>query len=118
MSDPAPAIADARVVEALERLANDPAGAGDNDAEASVHAAPHPRFRPRRRGAIGAALRTNMAPMIDVVFLLLVFFMATTQWARDERVIAMDLAPRAADAGAPDAVPATPAPRDPFRSVP
>ena len=63
-----------------------------------MHAAPHPRFRPRRRGAIGAALRTNMAPMIDVVFLLLVFFMATTQWARDERVIAMDLAPRAADA--------------------
>lgn len=114
MNDAAARIADARVVEALERLANGMHGAGDGDAVHAVRAAPHHRFRPRRRGAIGAALRTNMAPMIDVVFLLLVFFMATTQWARDERVIAMDLAPRTVEAEAADAAPAAAPPRDPF----
>ena len=53
---------------------------------------------PRRlRGrSLGAAISTNMTPMIDVVFQLLVFFIATTRYASDERVIAMDLARRVA----------------------
>jgi biopolymer transport protein ExbD len=37
-----------------------------------------------------------MTPMIDVVFQLLVFFIATTRYASDERVIAMDLSRRVA----------------------
>ena len=53
---------------------------------------------PRRlRGrSLGAAISTNMTPMIDVVFQLLVFFIATTRYASDERVIAMDLSRRVA----------------------
>jgi biopolymer transport protein ExbD len=114
VSDASTGIGDARVIEALRRLAADAGGADDGAGPRPQNTASPRRSRPRRRGAIGAALRTNMAPMIDVVFLLLVFFMATTQWARDERVIAMDLAPRTAEAGTSDAAPVVPAPRDPF----
>jgi biopolymer transport protein ExbD len=68
----------------------------------------------RRTRGIGVALRTNMTPMIDVVFQLLVFFIATTRYAPDERVIAMDLGRRAAaEANAAEATPAPP-PKDPF----
>ena len=77
---------------------------------------------PRRlRGrSLGAAISTNMTPMIDVVFQLLVFFIATTRYASDERVIAMDLSRRVAvttkDAAHSEVVAPTPPsiPLDPF----
>jgi biopolymer transport protein ExbD len=54
-----------------------------------------------------------MTPMIDVVFQLLVFFIATTRFQSQERVIAMELGKRAA---APAQEPAPAPPRaDPFR---
>ena len=67
--------------------------------EARVGGRPRRGWRaPRRlRGtSLGAAISTNMTPMIDVVFQLLVFFIATTHYATDERVIAMDLSRRIA----------------------
>lgn len=72
--------------------------------------------RRRRRSVVGTVLRGSMTPMIDVTFLLLVFFLSTTRWAREERVIAMDLARREATAEpAPGAAPAPPPPKeDPF----
>ena len=100
----------ARTLEALERMA---ATAG---APSRVHARMAPG-RPQRRRArgVGAALRTNLTPMIDVVFLLLIFYMATTRWVTDERVIAMDLARRTAEAPATEGAAPAPAPaRDPF----
>jgi len=73
--------------------------------------------RRRARRGLGGALRTNMTPMIDVVFQLLVFFIATTRYAPGERVIAMDIARRAAQAPAAaqaaGSAPEAP-PRDPF----
>ena len=73
--------------------------------------------RRRREPAVGFAIRTNMTPMIDVVFQLLVFFIATTRYANDERVIAMDLARRTAavaPSGATAPAPPPPPPADPF----
>ncbi|MFM8785740.1 MAG: ExbD/TolR family protein [Phycisphaerales bacterium] len=72
--------------------------------------------RRRRRSVVGTVLRGSMTPMIDVTFLLLVFFLSTTRWAREERVIAMDLAPREAmaEAAAGAATAPPPAPKDPF----
>ena len=67
--------------------------------EARIGGRPRRGWRaPRRlRGtSLGAAISTNMTPMIDVVFQLLVFFIATTHYASDERVIAMDLSRRIA----------------------
>ncbi|MBL9141171.1 MAG: biopolymer transporter ExbD, partial [Phycisphaerae bacterium] len=48
--------------------------------------------------------------MIDVVFLLLVFFIATTRFVTNENVLRMDLPPRTAEAAATAAA----APPDPF----
>jgi biopolymer transport protein ExbD len=110
MADATAAEARARTLDALERMAAT-AGAG-----APTHARAVPR-RPSRRRArgVGTTLRTNLTPMIDVVFLLLIFYMATTRWGTDERVIAMDLERRTAEAAAGDG-PAPPRPpeRDPF----
>jgi biopolymer transport protein ExbD len=70
-------------------------------------------LRRARRAGGGFALRANMTPMIDVVFQLLVFFIATTRFQSQERVIAMELGKRAA---APAQEPAPAPPRaDPFR---
>jgi biopolymer transport protein ExbD len=91
-----------------------PAGAvGRRPGRTAAHAARGARRSLRAAG--GLALRTNMTPMIDVVFQLLVFFIATTRFASQERVIAMDLARRpAAAAAAGEPAPRTP-PADPFR---
>ena len=83
-------------VRALEALA---AAAPDGRVGRRSHG---PARRRRRRTSLGAVLRTNMTPMIDVVFQLLVFFIATTRYAGDERVLAMEVRPRA-EARAPDA---------------
>lgn len=100
----------ARAVAALERMAAAP-GAG---ARTHGRAAPRRPSRRRARGG-GTALRTNLTPMIDVVFLLLIFYMATTRWVTDERVIAMDLERRTAQAATPDGAAPPPVPaRDPF----
>ena len=110
MADAAGIDARGRAIAALEAMAAAP-GTGRG-------APPRPAGRGARRRARGAgtALRTNLTPMIDVVFLLLIFYMATTRWATDERVIAMDLERRSAEAArdgseAPRPLP----PRDPFK---
>ena len=46
----------------------------------------HPR---RRRG--GVPIAVHLAPMIDVTFLLLIFFLVTTTFERAEGIIASDL---------------------------
>jgi biopolymer transport protein ExbD len=55
------------------------------------------RTRPAASG-VGAAIAVNFAPMIDVTFLLLIFFLVTTTFERAEGILASDL-PR--DSGAP-----------------
>lgn len=49
-------------------------------------------------GGVGASIAVNFAPMIDVTFLLLIFFLVTTTFERAEGILASDL-PR--DRGAP-----------------
>ena len=53
------------------------------------------------------ALQLNLTPMIDVVFLLVIFFMAATQFADAERAIDLDL-PDVASAGTNLAIPNEP----------
>ncbi len=52
----------------------------------------------RRRAAQGAKLSLAMTPMIDVVFLLLVFFVCTVRFERREEVYQLDLPVRGASA--------------------
>lgn len=62
--------------------------------------------RRRRTGARGARIAVNFAPMIDVTFLLLIFFLVTTTFERAEGILASEF-PR--DAGAPSvALPLSP----------
>ena len=58
------------------------------------------RFRPRRRryAARGIPITVNLAPMIDVTFLLLIFFLVTASFERAEGILASKL-PK--DTGAP-----------------
>ncbi len=54
----------------------------------------HPaRLRRRRRRAAsrGVSIGVNLAPMIDVTFLLLIFFLVTTTFERAEGILASDL---------------------------
>jgi biopolymer transport protein ExbD len=72
----------------------------------------------RRRERLGTrGMSVNMTPMIDVTFLLLVFFIATTRFSGDENVLRMDLGRRTAPAPAAGAsaaaAPAAPK-ADPF----
>ena len=53
------------------------------------------------------ALQLNLTPMIDVVFLLVIFFMAATQFADAERAIDLDL-PDVPSAGTNLAAPSEP----------
>jgi biopolymer transport protein ExbD len=68
------------------------------------HGTGPPSGRPGTRGALrrryGSALSLNLAPMIDVTFLLLIFFVVTTTFKRPEGIFASKL-PK--DAGAPAA---------------
>jgi biopolymer transport protein ExbD len=110
MADATAAEDRARTLGALERLAATARAGGP----AQARTLPGRPSRRRARG-VGTTLRTNLTPMIDVVFLLLIFYMATTRWGTDERVIAMDLARRTAQAPAADGAAPAPAPaRDPF----
>lgn len=63
--------------------------------------------RKRRLARLGSGSRLNLTAMIDVVFLLLVFFIATTRFVSNEDVLRMDLPPRtvveaSSTAAAPD----------------
>ena len=51
------------------------------------------RVRPhrRRRAARGMSMAVNIAPMIDVTFLLLIFLLVTTTFERAEGILASDL---------------------------
>jgi biopolymer transport protein ExbD len=54
-------------------------------------------------------MQVNLAPMIDVVFLLLMYFLLTSQFRPAERALALDVpAPGAASAADPFALPSTP----------
>jgi len=66
-------------------------------------------FRPARRAARGRGLpfAVNLAPMIDVTFLLLIFFLVTTTFERAEGILASKL-PEATGA------PAVPLPLSPI----
>ncbi len=59
------------------------------------------RHSRRRRVAGGVPMAVNLAPMIDVTFLLLIFFLVTTTFERAEGIIASDLP----DVGVMPAVP-------------
>ena len=50
-------------------------------------------FRPRRKRAVRelTSLTLNLAPMVDVVFLLLIFFISTTTFRRAEGLLAAQL---------------------------
>jgi biopolymer transport protein ExbD len=56
----------------------------------------HPRRRRRKGG--GVPIAVHFAPMIDVTFLLLIFFLVTTSFERAEGILASQM-PR--DSGAP-----------------
>jgi len=47
--------------------------------------------RRRDPGGVGASIAMNIAPMIDVSFLLLIFFLVTTTFERAEGILASDL---------------------------
>lgn len=51
----------------------------------------HARARATRRGPRGAPIAVNLAPMIDVTFLLLIFFLVTTTFERAEGILASDM---------------------------
>lgn len=67
--------------------------------------------RMRRLGSLGSPVRLNLTPMIDVVFQLLVFFIATTRFVSNEHVLRMDVPQRTAALEASDAT------ADPFAYV-
>ncbi len=51
----------------------------------------HVRARATRRGPRAAPIAVNLAPMIDVTFLLLIFFLVTTTFERAEGILASDM---------------------------
>ena len=67
----------------------------------------HFRPRRRRRNGLGNALTLNLAPMIDVVFLLLIFFISTTTFKRAEGLLPSRL-PKQGDLSSAIASPITP----------
>lgn len=68
---------------------------------------PHVRRRRRRSAVRGLPIAVNIAPMIDVSFLLLIFFLVTTTFERAEGILASDLPQLGA-------VPAVPLPVSPI----
>ncbi len=66
-------------------------------------------FRPRRKRAPRELTRLtlNLAPMVDVVFLLLIFFIATTTFKRAEGILPAQF-PRQGSAASEVALPITP----------
>lgn len=70
--------------------------AGRTDGRTGVRGRHQPRWRRHERG--GVPIAVNFAPMIDVSFLLLIFFLVTTSFERAEGILASQM-PR--DSGAP-----------------
>ena len=70
------------------------------DPEQTVH---HESARKKRRST-GALMSVNMTPMIDVTFLLLIFFIVATHFTRTEGLLASKL-PEMNPQGAPPPVP-------------
>jgi len=60
-------------------------------------ALPEPRREKRRHGVVG--LQVNLTSLIDVTFLLLVYFMVATSFASTERIYRMDLPDRTGAGG-------------------
>lgn len=75
---------------------------GEGGDEATVHFRP-----PRRRYTSPSALMTlsRFAPMIDMSFLLLIFFMTTTRFARPEGLLTSELPKYAGGSGSGPVVP-------------
>ena len=70
--------------------------AGHTEGRTGVRGRHQPRWRRHERG--GVPIAVNFAPMIDVSFLLLIFFLVTTSFERAEGILASQM-PR--DSGAP-----------------
>ena len=80
-----------------------PDNATANRQQPSPVAAPRRAARPAHRDRSAPRIALNLTAMIDVTFLLLVYFLTATEFRRGEELYRMDLPPRAAAA-----------PRDPF----
>jgi biopolymer transport protein ExbD len=61
----------------------------------------------RRRARKGAPIAVNLAPMVDMSFLLLIFFLVTTSFERAEGLLSSKL-PEDTGASSPVALPLTP----------
>lgn len=84
----------------LHHLARNAAGDRADDPSSVI---PHRRLRDRREdesGRRGPRIGLNVTAMIDVVFLLLVYFMAATNFRLGEEVYRLDLPERGAAAAA------------------
>lgn len=55
----------------------------------------------RKRQPTGISIGVNLAPMIDMTFLLLIFFLVTTTFERVEGILASDLPPVSTSEGVP-----------------
>ena len=66
------------------------------------------RRRETLREASAPTLRLNMTPMIDVVFLLLIYFVLVADFAEPESVAGLDVVQRAAATDDPFALPEVP----------
>lgn len=64
----------------------------------------HESARKKRRGGAGGNMSVNMTPMIDVTFLLLIFFVVATNFARQEGALASKL-PDLSPQGTPPPIP-------------
>ena len=83
-----------------------------SDAVRSITNTDPPVVRIERAARFGEpslpAMRVNLAPMIDVVFLLLVYFLLASQFRPPERALALDVPAGETTAPDPFALPATP----------
>lgn len=83
-----------------------------SEAVRSITSADPPVVRIERAARFGEpslpAMQVNLAPMIDVVFLLLVYFLLTSQFRPPERALALDVPAEGTEAPDPFALPATP----------
>ena len=71
---------------------SDPAGHNQSNAHSSGPASHTARHRERvRRRRPGAGMSLHLAPMIDVTFLLLIFFLLSTTFRRPEGILGANL---------------------------
>lgn len=72
-------------MQAVQGDQNSERGSGEGERSLRI------RIRPHRHRVQGARIAVNLAPMIDVSFLLLIFFLVTTSFERAEGILASNL---------------------------